>query len=461
MNAPVLAAPAAYRPPAPARRSEAAVLTQALLLGKRDLLSLFPAEAYNVRMAKVPIGRRRIWIVNDPDTVRTVLVDKADQYPKSDLMVSALRPLVGDGIFISNGDVWKRQREMIEPAFAHMRMAAAFPRMVAAVDQLIDEIAASPGPIELDAAMSRVTADAIYRTIFTEPLASDEARGVFDAFQRYQDVVPQVTPKTVLWTSPNKEFDADPEVEKACRTIRGVLGRIIDRRLAEGIDSDDLAGAVIGARDRQTGLGFTREELVDQIAVFFLAGHETSASVLAWSLFILSQVPEAAEQIRDEVWSIAEDAPLTQQHIGRMAYTRAVFRETMRLYPPVAIISRIAREADELRGYAIEPGDLIVVSPWLIHRHDKFWQDPEQFRPERFLPENEKAIAANTYLPFGVGPRVCTGSGFAHTEAVLILGSLMRRFRFETLQPEKVQPALRVTVRPEKAIRARVHDRRR
>jgi cytochrome P450 len=458
MDAPVAPPPEAYRPPAPTRHSEAIVLAKAVFTRRRDLLSLMPAEAYRVKMAKVPVGRRRIWIVNDPDTIRAVLVDKVDNYPKSDLMVSALRPLVGDGIFISNGPTWRRQRTMIEPAFAHMRLTGAFPQMLGAVDTLIAEIAAAGGPVEIDAAMSRVTADVIYRTIFSEPLESEDARGVFDAFQRYQDVVPQVKPTTILTTAANAVFKDSAEVVEACRTIRAVLGRVVDRRLAEGGAGDDLAGAIIAARDKETGTAFSREELIDQIAVFFLAGHETSASVLAWALFILSQAPAAAERIRAEVADVIGDGPFTYASVGRLAFTRAVFKETMRLYPPVSFITRIAREADTLREHEIRASDLVVVSPWLVHRHDKFWDEPEAFRPERFLPENEKKIRANTYLPFGLGPRVCTGGGFAQLEGVLILAALTRRFRFETLQPEKVAPICRMTVRPEAAIRARAVD---
>ncbi len=452
-----------YRPPAPARRSEAAILARAVFLRQRDLLNLLPAEAYRLKMGKVPIGKRRIWIVNDPKLIRRILVEKAEDYPKSDLMVAALKPLVGDGIFISNGHTWKRQRRMIEPSFAHMRLTTAYPQMVGAVDTLISELAAAKGPVELDAAMSRVTADAIYRTIFSEPLASSDARGVFDAFQRYQDVVPQVNPKTIISSPANGSFDDVPAVVNACREIRGVLGRLIDRRLAEEAagtvrDGDDLAGAVMAARDKETGTRFDRDELIDQIAVFFLAGHETSASVLAWSFFILSQTPEIAAEIRAEVKEICGDGPIEYAHIARMVYTRAVFKETMRLYPPVSFITRIATKSDEMRDHKVEPGDLVVVSPWLVHRHDKFWKDPEVFRPERFLPENEKKLKADTYLPFGLGPRVCPGGGFAQTEGVLILASLTRRFAFETIAPEKVNPVCRMTVRPDAAIRARVVD---
>jgi len=458
MNAPVVVPAESFRPPAPPRRSEAMVLARALFTRRRDILDLLPAEAYRVKMGRVPIGKRRIWIVNDPKTIREVMVDKVDNYPKSDLMVAALKPLVGDGIFISNGPAWRRQRSMIEPAFAHMRLTSAFPQMVGAVDDFVAELASAKGPVEIDAAMSRVTADIIYRTIFSEPLASNEARGVFDAFQRYQDVVPQVNPKTFLSAPANAEFDEVPEVMEACRRIREVLGRVLDHRLAATEPHDDLAGAIVAARDKETGTGFTREELIDQIAVFFLAGHETSASVLAWSLFLLSQVPSAAERIRAEVAEVCGDGPVAYAHTAKLAFTRAVFKETMRLYPPVSFITRIARAADKLRDYDIEAGDLVVISPWLVHRHDKFWKDPEAFDPTRFLPENEKKIKPDTYLPFGLGPRVCTGGGFAQTEGVLILASLMRRFRFETLKPEKVMPICRMTVRPENAILARVVD---
>jgi cytochrome P450 len=188
--------------------------------------------------------------------------------------------------------------------------------------------------------------------------------------------------------------------------------------------------------------------LIDQIAVFFLAGHETTASALTWAFFILSQQPKVLAKLRTEVRKISGRQPITFNQTRQMTYTRNVFREVLRLYPPVSFITRVATADDVLGSETIRAGSMIVISPWLIHRHRSFWKEPELFQPGRFSPAREKSIQPGTYLPFGVGPRVCTGASFATTESTLILAALCRRFDFETLNPDAIEPVGKLTTRP-------------
>lgn len=447
-------APAFYEPPAPKPKSAAAAFASALLFGKRDVLSLLPEPAYSSFISRAPIGKRPIVIVNHPALVRQVLGERAAIYPKSDLMVGALAPLVGDGIFISGGETWAHQRRMIDPAFAHMRIKAAFGRMAEATEAAMERLDAAKGaPVSLDEEMSRLTADIVFRTIFSEPIEGEDASAVFHAFAAYQNDVPQIEPKVMLESPAWSRIEPPARTLAMCREIRERLGVMIDRRLASGERRDDIAGDIIAARDPETGAAFSREELIDQIAVFFLAGHETSASALTWAFFILSQQKRDLRAIRRETEAACGRRLVAFDDIRLLPHARNVFREALRLYPPVSFITRIAAQDDVLGKETIRAGTLVVISPWLIHRHRRFWTQPNAFRPHRH--DRLGRVATLAYMPFGLGPRVCTGASFATTESVLILAELCRRYDVEAVAPGKVSPVCKLTTRPKEPIMVR------
>lgn len=455
-------ATALYRPPAPKPKSTAAAIASALLFGRRDILSLLPEAAYSLLVEEAPVGKRPIFLVNMPKFVRRILIEQAHEFPKSDLMVGALTPLVGDGIFISGGETWAHQRRMIDPAFAHMRIKTAYRQMTDAVADFevrLDAAAARGETLELDEELSHLTADIVFRTIFSEPIVGEDARAVFRAFAAYQNAVPQIEPKVLLESRPWEAIPQPREVIETCGLIREKLGVLIDKRLASGEDRDDIAGDIIRARDPETGEGFSREELIDQIAVFFLAGHETSASALTWAFFILSQRADALGRLREEVGRIVGDGPVEFAHTRALSFARNVFRETLRLYPPVSFITRIARRRIRLGQTTIPKNALVVISPWLIHRHRRFWSDPDFFDPDRFAGEREREVKPGSYLPFGLGPRVCTGASFATAESVLILASIARRYDFTAVNARKIEPVGKLTTRPREPVRMRFSPR--
>lgn len=449
-----------YRPPAPRPGSRLASFASIVL--DKNLLKMLPARAYEVFMGSLEIGRRRIFVVNHPQSVRDILVSRWEEFPKSDIMVAALETLVGEGIFISNGETWKRQRRMVDPAFRHMRIRRAFAGMSAAVDASearLDGHARAGRAFRLDEELSNLTADIIFRAIFSQPIESGAAQRVFEAFAVYQKKVSEIDPLRIVTSRPWAPRPASRELREVCAVIRGELGVLVDARLGASEPGDDIAGDLIAARDPESGSAFSREELIDQLAVFFLAGHETSASVLTWALFILSQRSDTAERLREEVVRVAGAGPVELDHIKALGFTRNVFLETMRLYPPVSFLSRIALNAESMRNHDITPGALMVVSPWLIHRHRRFWVEPELFDPDRFTPEREAEQFPGAYLPFGAGPRVCAGASFATVEGALILARLIRRYAFETLRPDRVRPVTRLTTRPRGGITCRVRQR--
>jgi cytochrome P450 len=452
-----------YRPPAPHPLPPVRSLLRVLLQGEGDLLSLIPDLAYEERLLPLGITRRGILYVNDPQLVAQVLTDPSGIFPKNDLMVDAVAPLIGNAMFVSSGATWRRQRRMIEPAFSHMRLARAFGQMDAAVDeheQWLERKRASGAAFSLDAAMGHLTADVITRTIFSTPLAEGAARDVFEAFTVFERQVASVNVKALLFDKPWRHTPQPARVLEACRRIRALIGAMIAPRFAPGaLPADDICAAAIAAVDPKTGAPFTREELIDELGVFFLAGHETSASALTWVFFLLAQRPEVVARIRADVDAAVGDGPITIEHAKRFPYIKAVFKETIRLYPPITFLPRVAAEETTLGGRRVRRGTMVLVAPWTIHRHRALWTDPELFDPDRFLDGREETIVPGAYVPFGLGPRVCVGAAFATLEAALFIARLTRRFDFEAVDPETVRPVARLTTRPRREILMRVHAR--
>ncbi|MFN3892351.1 MAG: cytochrome P450 [Beijerinckiaceae bacterium] len=450
-----------YRPPRPRPLPALLSLARAALRGDGNLLALLPAAAYRMEMGLLGWSRRTTLLVNRPDLVRQVLVDPDGIFPKSDLMVNALEPLIGDSIFVSSGRTWRRQREMLDPALSMMRVNRAFPSMeqgVAACATFLRAQAQAQAPFSLDLAMSHLTADVICRTVFSTSLEHETSQVVFDAFTLFERSVAQVEIRRLIMDKAWTKAPQKPEVLAACRTIRRRLDEMLQSHAGEdGARFDDIARNVIVAQD-DNGAGFTREELIDQLGVLFLAGHETSASALTWAFYILANRPDVVARVRDEVARVCGAGPIQFDHIKSLTFTRNVFRETIRLYPPITFLPRVALEDTRLGDRRIPRGALVIVSPWVLHRHLSYWKDPDVFDPARFLPEREADMTPGAYIPFGIGPRVCAGAAFAQVEAVLIIADLVRRFDFTLAAGENVEPAARLTTRPVRQIMCRVSE---
>ena len=447
-----------YRPPAPTPRAPLPGLIHAMLSGERDLLSLLPDIAYTTRVGELGRSRRGIMLVNDPAWVARVLADPEGVFPKNDLMVGALEGLVGQSLFVTSGETWRRQRRMIDPAFSHMRVNRSFEAMQAGIDTyeaVLDVHADSGTTFSLDAAMSALTADIICRTIFTQSLASQTARDVFASFGQFERHVANTEIRRLLFGRPFAPIPQSRAVLDACARIRGHIDDLLSPRLEPGAPAiDDIVGAVIAATDPDTGAPFTRSELIDQIGVFFLAGHETTASVLTWLFFILAQLPQIAGRIRAEIDAVAGDGPILLEHTKQLVFTRNVFREGMRLYPPITFIPRVAQRDTEIAGKKLRRGMMVMIAPWLVHRSPANWRDADRFDPDRFTRDGE--ITPGSYIPFGLGPRICVGAAFATIESTLILARLVRRYDFSLLNPDKVRPVARLTTKPADEILCRI-----
>lgn len=450
-----------FVPPHPQPLPALPALARVLWHGDGNLLELLPGAAYGFDFGNLGYSRRSTVLFNQPALVREILRDDGSRFPKSDLMVNALEPLIGQSIFVTDGDRWKRQRSMIDPAFSQLRVSHAFDAMQSAVHdhlQILEGHAENDDSFSLDMAMSHLTADVICRTIFSTPLATGVSSDVFEDFTEFEQSVAQVDIFRLIFQKAWAKVPQPPGVLAACQRIRGHLGDLLDPHLQNPAAFNDIASEVIAAKDSGTGAAFTREELIDQLGVFFLAGHETSASALTWVFYVLAEQPTLVARLRTELDNVVGAGAIDFSHVKRLPLVRAVFRETLRLYPPITFIPRVALADCHVGPRKLRRGALVMVSPWTLHRHQEYWENPNAFIPDRFLVEGEGSIQEGAYIPFGVGPHTCIGAGFAQAEAILIIAELVRRFDFRRADRRPVRPAARLTTRPAEQIR--LHCRR-
>ncbi len=448
-----------YTPPKPLSLWSVVALARALWRGDGNLLELLPAAAYHFDIGNLGYSRRSTVLFNDPTLVKEIMRDADGVFPKSDLMVSALEPLIGESIFVTDGEKWRRQRAMVDPAFSQLRISHAFEAMRAAVDDYVerlDALAESGERFSLDVAMGHLTADIICRSVFSTSLDSAVAKDVFEDFTVFERSVAQVDIGRLILAPAWSDAPQPPEVLAACQRIRAHIGTLLDTHLAPDNSYNDIASDVIAARDTETGKPFNREELIDQLGVFFLAGHETTASVLTWVFYILNQQPEALTTLRQEAERVLGTQSADFAQLKQLPYTRAVFKETLRLYPPITFMPRVALRPTTVGPRKLRRGALVMISPWTLHRHSKYWREPHVFEPYRFMPEQESKLNSSAYIPFGQGPHTCVGAGFAQAESTLIMSRLATRYDFEILNADRVRPAARLTTRPAEEIFCRV-----
>lgn len=428
-------------------------------------LSNFIEKSYSMKMGHIKVPGRNIFMPNQHELVRKILVTEADKYPKSDMLDSILRLLIGNGVFVANGCEWKRQRRLIDPAFAHAKLKRVFPAMMDAVSDLLERFGqkADGSVVAIDEEMTHITADVIFRTIFSVSLEQREAQKLFDAFNRFQDSAFGIGFVKAL-RLPNVFFFKQRKAKKAAQDIRKliepfVFDRYVRHHRGETLDSDDILSSLVTATDPETGKGFSQEELIDQTAFLFLAGHETSASALSWALYLIANSPDVQERMHREAHAAFGGQLPVYEDMTKLRFTRDVFQETLRLYPPVGFLPREASECEHMRDKPIKPGDMMVISPWLIQRHTDYWERPDVFDPDRYGDGASRDSLRQAYLPFSAGPRICTGAGFAKQEAMIVLARLVQRFRFENVPDHVPKPVGRLTIRSENGIRLRVHRR--
>ena len=444
-------------PPKPPARPDKVSLWRYVKLFRQDILSAQPAKLYRAWMAEFRTPFFRSFMVNDPKLVDLVLKERPDDFPKSSRVSEGLRPLLGESVFLTNGETWKRQRRIIDPAFEGGRLRDTFPAMWAASQACVARL--EEGIVEIEEVTSHAAADVIFRTLFSIPIENEIAAEVFSEFRDYQRSQPIVNIAAFLPLPRWMPRFFRRRTRETAKSIRSLIARLTQARadeIAAGTAPDDLATKIMTTEDPETGERFTPEEMVDQVAIFFLAGHETSASALAWTLYLLALYPEWQERLAQESAALND---CDFKVMSELKLSRDVFREALRLYPPVPMMVREAGCPQEFRGREVKTGSQIVLSPWHLHRHERIWARPDAFEPGRWQTEEGRGCAREAYMPFSAGSRVCTGAGFAMVEGPLILSMLLKMFRFELVEGRVPQPVAHLTVRAKDGIWLKVSKR--
>lgn len=447
-------------PPKPPARPDKVSLRRYIRLFRDDILSAQPARLYRAWMAEFRTPFFRSYLVNQPDLVKTVLKDRPDDFPKSNRISEGLRPLLGESVFLTNGDTWKRQRRIIDPAFEGGRLKDTFPAMLAAAQACVARLSAmTDQTVEIEAETSHAAADVIFRTLFSIPIDHEVAAQVFTRFRDYQRSAPILNIAAFLPLPGWFPRFHSRRTRQAARDIRSLIARLTAERQAQisaGTAPDDLATKIMTTADPQTGETFSTEEMIDQVAIFFLAGHETSASALAWCLYLVATHPEWQEKLAEEAKAL--DTGQDFATVARLKLSRDTFREALRLYPPVPMMVRETTCPEQFRDRDIKPGAQIVLSPWHLHRQTRLWDNPDGFDPARWQTENGKTCMRDAFIPFSAGSRVCTGAGFAMVEGPLILSIILRHFRITPVGEAPV-PVAHLTVRSKDGIHLRLTSR--
>uniref|UniRef100_UPI00404870A6 cytochrome P450 n=1 Tax=Yoonia sp. TaxID=2212373 RepID=UPI00404870A6 len=440
-------------PPKPPSRPEKVSLLRYMRLFRQDILSAQPAKLYRAWMAEFRTPFFRSYLINDPTLIKRVLNERPGDFPKSDRIGAGLRPLLGESVFLTNGAVWKRQRRIIDPSFEGGRLRDTFPAMWAAGEASVARLSAlaDGSPREIEAETSHAAADVIFRTLFSIPIEDDIASRVFDEFRNYQRSQPILNLAAFVKGPKWMPRFFRSQTRQTAKAIRGLITDLTTARLAQiksGAAPDDLATKIMTTAEPETGETFSVDEMVDQVAIFFLAGHETSASALAWTLYLMALYPEWQEKVAAEANGLTQDFGA----VSKLRVARDVFRENLRLYPPVPMMVRETTVPETFRKREVPIGAQVVLSPWHLHRHERLWDNPDGFDPTRWATPVGKTSAREAYMPFSAGPRVCTGAGFAMIEGVLLLALLVRAFRFEIVADQTPEPVAHLTVRSKDGI---------
>jgi cytochrome P450 len=395
------------------------------------------------------IGLTEFYLLNHPDLITHVLVDKDRRYRKSRLDIQAVGPFVGQGLLTSEGDLWKQQRRLLQPLFTQQMFETYTSIITDYVGEMLERWepwAQSGATFDVGEQMTALTMRVIARTILGIDFAG-ASKEVLEAFEVGLDYANSVVENIV----PLPDWVPTPahlRFQKSKRVLHDQVNQLIEQRRRDNQEGKDLLSLMMRARDEESGAGFSDELLRDEALTFFAAGHETTTQSLKWAFYMLSRHPDVGQKVYDEARRVLGGRPPTFKDVGQLEYTKRVIHEVMRLWPPVWMMDREAVAEDELGGYAVAPGTQVAFSQWVMHRHPAYWDNSEGFDPERFSPERSAGRPHGVYFPFGVGPRVCIGNTFALLEMQLILSMILQRYRLDVMPSPPVVPKPTFTLRP-------------
>jgi len=424
---------------------------------RRDRLGFLTecAQTYG-DVVSLRLATKRIIVVNHPDLIEEVLVTNNRHYIKHFALRMA-KPTLGNGLLTSEGDFWRRQRRLSQPAFHRERIAAHAAMMVSFTERMLEPWkTGQTRDIQND--MMQVTLQIVAKALFDADVSGDSA----DASEAMETVLRCFTARVdKLIRLP--DFFPTPvnlRLRRAIKRLDGIIFRIIEERRSTGEDRGDLLSMLLQAQDEDNGERMTDRQLRDELMTLFMAGHETTANTLSWVWYFLSLHPEVEARLHAELDEVLADRPPTFADLPKLPYTEHVISETLRIYPTVWLLGREAIVPTEVGGYPVPVGTTVYMSQWVLHRDGRFFDDPESFRPERWADGLAKRIPRYAYFPFGGGPRICIGNSFSLMESVLLLATMARRFRLKLVPGAKIIPVPTMTLRADGGIPMVVTARR-
>lgn len=426
-------------------------------------LHVWPKAMYENPYHGVKWIGRTFHYIRKPEHMKTVFLDQADIFAKSQFQKKLVGPALGDGLLTAEGEHWKFQRRAASPAFRIDALRALVPAFSSSAQATIERIhALTPGQtVDVMEEMQHATLDVIVETIL----------GGADPDFGYERMARIVTDYIEHMGKPDMLdlFGAPPWLprpwggkgRRRAAELQKSAVNAINRRRASGGQQKDLLGLLLAARDPETSRGLSDTELRDNVVTFIGAGHETTALTLTFALYLVANAPDVQDRLVREVLDVCGDRLIDAAMVDDLVYHEQVIKEAMRLYPPVALIDRVATQDTNIGDVEVKKGDFAFNLIYIMHRHKTLWDQPERFDPERFSPENAKKLHRFQYMPFGAGPRICIGMKFAYMEAVAMLATLVRDLRWLPNAAHKVEPNIRITLRPEGGMPLFVEKRRR
>lgn len=423
---------------------------------RRDVLALVVESAVeHGDVVRCRLGPHVVHLLNHPDHAAHVLQKNSANYDKRTRSSSMIRSVTGESLLTCNGEFWKRQRRMDQPAFHHRKIEGFAGMMTESTQAMLlrwQTGGSTPGVLDLASEMARLTYSIVGRTLFSFNTAEDAEtieRAMRIILPHIFQRLGQPVQAPIWFPSPaNRRF------RRALADVDRVVYRIIASHRREAAGYNDLLALLMAARDPETGAALGDIQLRNETITFLLAGHETTANSLTWTFHLIANHPDIAAGVISEIDGVLKGRTPELEDLPKLVFTRHVIQESMRLYPPIWIIERRAIQADEISGFAIPKGSSVVISPYALHRHPDFWDRPEVFDPSRFEQKPPPA-----YLPFGAGPRFCIGNEFAMMEATIICAMVLQKFDVEPVPEHPVMPQPDITLRPAFGMKMQVRSR--
>lgn len=412
-------------------------------------------------LVKLNLVNRCFLLVLTPEDTKHILQENNRNYHKSEAY-KVLAIFLGNGLLTSEGDFWRRQRKLTQPAFYKQRLAMMVEMMNREVTAAVErrERKGSEEALDITEEMLNLTLKIVTQALFSTDV-KHRLGGISESLNEIMHFADS-TLKSFIRLPLTVPTPRNLRFKRAVAKVEAVIYSIIEGRREEikqnaDVRYDDLLDMLIHTRDEETGETMTDQQVRDEVTTIFMAGHETTANALSWALYLLAKHADILQKLREEVKTVlGEEGMPTFENVRELKYTLQVVQEVMRLYPPAWIMGRKALGQDELSGYPLEAGTYLLLPIYLLHRDPKYWQKPNEFYPDHFLPENIKVRPTYSYIPFGGGPRMCVGNNFALMEMQIVLALWVRRLDFTLIDPKVMQADPLVTLRPEKALKMKV-----